>query len=509
MTLALHERFARSASAHPDRIAVADPARGSSIRYAELDRFADRLAGRLARLGVGAGERVGVVAPKSIPAVGAILATLKAGAAYVPVDATAPARRGTEILTDCGVRAVVAERSLAPALEEAWGRELPLQPLGESADLGVELVLLECEGGDPAPVEGLAYILYTSGSTGKPKGVVHTHASAACFVDWCVDTFQPRPDDRFSSHAPFHFDLSILDLYVPLSSGASVVLVGEEEGKNPLKLAPLIAGSGITVWYSTPSVLRLLVEHGGLERHDVADLRLVLFAGEVFQPSHLRRLQEAWPGRDTWNLYGPTETNVCTAYEVVGGVPPDRADPYPIGKAITGDATLVLGADDRPVAAGNEGELVVHGGTVMVGYWNRPDLDARAFHAGADARRWYRTGDVVREDDAGDYVFLGRRDRMIKRRGYRVELGEIEAALYRHPGVREAAVVAAPGADGVRVDAYVCVRNGEPASTIAMKRFCAENLPLYMVPDRFQFLDDLPKTSTDKIDYVRLAALGG
>lgn len=513
MTLTLHDLFERSSAAFPDRIAVVDPARGRTITYEQLNELASALALDLTRLGTGAGHRVGIHAPKSIPAVAAILATLKVGGAYVPVDTTAPARRGVEILDDCGVSAVVVERGLANVVRAAWGRELPLHEFraaSQLVELGCDIAVLVCQGEEPSPVDGLAYVLYTSGSTGKPKGVMHTHTSARCFVDWCSETFKPTPEDRFSSHAPFHFDLSILDLYVPLAHGAAVVLIGEEDGKNPLRLAPVIAEGDISVWYSTPSVLRLLVEHGGLERHNAASLRLILFAGEVFAPGHLRRLQIAWPGRRYFNLYGPTETNVCTFYEVIGEVPADRVDPYPIGKPITGDQTLVLDPEGRPLSSGAEGELVVHGGTVMVGYWSRPELDERAFHVDAEGRRWYRTGDVVHENEDGDYVFLGRRDRMVKRRGYRVELGEIEAALYRHPHVREAAVVAAADAeDDVRVRAFVCWGDAKPPSTIVLKRFCADNLPLYMVPDRFTFLSELPKTSTDKVDYVRLKGLDG
>jgi len=167
----------------------------------------------------------------------------------------------------------------------------------------------------------------------------------------------------------------------------------------------------------------------------------------------------------------------------------------------------VLDADDREVPTGTLGELAVTGGTVMLGYWNRPELNARAFYTDQSGQQWYRTGDLVRTDERGDYVFCGRKDRMIKRRGYRVELGEIEAALYRHPSIREAAVIAAPDADGdARVRAFVCWSGHTTPSSISLKRFCADNLPLYMVPDRFVFVDVLPKTTTDKVDYVSLSA---
>jgi amino acid adenylation domain-containing protein len=509
----LHERFERSAEEHTGRVAVIDPSRSSSTSYGELDQLAETVKIDLAEAGAGSGRRVGMYAPKSIPTLAAILGTLKAESAYVPVDVTAPTSRSAAILTDCSVSAIVAERKLVDALRAAWSSELRIREFSAAAEmarLGSDLVLLTCGSSGPSSSERLAYILYTSGSTGKPKGVMHTHASAQCFVDWCSDTFEPVSTDRFSSHAPLHFDLSILDLYVPLSHGASVVLIGENEGKNPMLLAPLIAENGISIWYSTPSILRLLIEHGELERYDAARLRLVLFAGEVFAPSHLRRLQSSWPGRRYFNLYGPTETNVCTAYEIVGEVPADRVDSHPIGKPITGDDTIVVDSDGRVVSPGEEGELLVHGGTVMVGYWNRPDLDDRAFHVDDESRRWYRTGDIVRENRDGDYEFLGRRDRMIKRRGYRVELGEIEAALYCHSNVSEAAVVAIPSDDdGLRVHAFLSWGDGALPSTIALKQFCAENLPLYMVPDRFTFLEKLPKTSTDKIDYVRLRDMRG
>lgn len=177
----------------------------------------------------------------------------------------------------------------------------------------------------------LAYILYTSGSTGKPKGVMLSHENAVSFVNWCSETFAPIAADRFSSHAPFHFDLSILDLHVCLKHGATLVLIGEDIGKDAPRLAQLIADERISIWYSAPSILALLAQYGSLARHDYSALRQVLFAGEVFPVKHLRMLCELLPGARYFNLYGPTETNVCTWYEVPLPVPPERTTPYPIG----------------------------------------------------------------------------------------------------------------------------------------------------------------------------------
>lgn len=504
----LHDLLTRSARRRPDHVALEDPERDAAVSYHDLDRLSDDLKERLVRAGVRPGDRVGIYGHKSIGTVAALFGILKAGAAYVPVDPDAPPARGAYIFQDCAVRAVVVERALAEGLRAAFDGQ-PLsdpEPLTMLDRYGLEFAIARTAGeGAADPVENLAYILYTSGSTGKPKGVMHTHASALSFVAWCSDTFAPTEADRFSSHAPFHFDLSILDLYVPIRHGATLVLIGEELGKQPLRLAPVIAEKKLSVWYSTPAILRLLVEYGRMEQHDYAALRLVLFAGEVFPLKHLRALIEAWPHPRYFNLYGPTETNVCTYYEVPATIPADRSEPFPIGRTCENDRTRVVDEHAREVARGEEGELHVAGGSVMAGYWNLPERTARAFHVDEAGTAWYRTGDVVREDERGDYLFLGRRDRMVKRRGYRVELGEIEAALYRHPSVQEAAVVAVPDEEhGVLIKAFLSWTGEERPSTIRMKQFAAAHLPLYMVPDRFAFQPTLPKTSTDKVDYQQL-----
>jgi acyl-coenzyme A synthetase/AMP-(fatty) acid ligase len=259
------------------------------------------------------------------------------------------------------------------------------------------------------------------------------------------------------------------------------------------------------VWYSAPSILSLLAEYGDLEARDLSALRLVLFAGEVFPVKHLRALHALLPRPRYFNLYGPTETNVCTFYEIPRKIPEERSEPFPIGRACSHLLTRVVDSELRSVSAGQEGELCVGGAGVMRGYWNLAELSARAFLVDDEGVRWYRTGDIVVEGPDGNYVFLGRRDRMVKRRGYRVELGEIEAALYRHPAVREVGVVAVSNQEiGVRVKAFLACHDGRHPSVIEMKRFCADHLPGYMIPDFFSFHGVLPKTSTDKLDYQRL-----
>jgi amino acid adenylation domain-containing protein len=511
----LHELLEASAAAYADKTAVTDPERDFSLTYSALQGLAEATQAHLSAAGVIAEDRVGICVSKSIASLGAVFGTLRADAAYVPVDATAPAERNAYIFTDCAVRAIVVEEKLAEGLRAELGAGW--QSTGVELEClsayGVPVVLLVAptEGMrvfDDVDTSNLSYILYTSGSTGKPKGVMHTHASGLAFVDWCSEAFAPSSDDCFSSHAPFHFDLSILDIYVSLKHGAKLVLLGETLGKQPAKLASIIASEHITFWYSTPSILRLLVEYGQEQEHDFTGLRMVFFAGEVFAVKHLRAVMTMWPQPRYFNLYGPTETNVCTYYEVPAAFPADRTEPFPIGKDCSGDVGMVMDSEDREAPRGDEGELYVKGGSVMRGYWNLPERNAQAFYSDALGGQWHRTGDVVKIDQNGDYIYMGRRDRMVKRRGYRVELGEIESALYTHESINEVAVVAVPDQEnGVQIRAFLDWSGETGPSLIAMKLYCSKKLPLYMIPDSFTALEALPKTSTGKVNFQELLGL--
>ena len=538
----LPELLDRSAERRPDHVAVEDPPEGA-ITYRELAELSDRVRDRLVAMGVRKGDRVGIYLRKSIDAVAALFGAMKAGAAYVPVDYAAPFWRSAYILHDCRVTVAFVESTLV----EGWSEET--RKLGElpqvlalenpggghaiRAALGTRHSALVPTGASPLrddidrgpsaeqrvpsaeqrwpSADDLAYILYTSGSTGKPKGVMLSHRNAMEFVDWCSSVFQPTEDDRFSSHAPFHFDLSILDLYVPIKHGATVVLIGSDAGKEPLGLAQLVAERRISMWYSTPSILSLLAQYGKMERFEYPSLRIVNFAGEVFPVKHLRAVKQLWPHPRYFNLYGPTETNVCTYHEIPAEVEPDRTEPYPIGIVCEHYRARVVDEEGRDVPTGAEGELVIAGPGILQGYWNLPENTARAFLVDETGERWYHTGDLVTEGAGGVYTYVGRRDRMVKRRGYRIELGEIEAGLYKHPAVREAAAVAVKDAEGgVRIVAFLSTKPGEKKpSTLEMKRFSSENLPMSMIPDLFKVIDDLPKTSTDKMDYQRLMQMAG
>ncbi len=510
MTALLHERLTASAERDPEAPAVVDGER--SLTYGELERRANALANLLIEEGVSRGDRVGLFLEKSLESLVGIYGILKAGALYVPLDPGAPASRLGYIAADAGIRCLVSASAKASTWEELVDAGAPLEAIavldenqGPNAPAGVRVL-----GGDdlagapetaPSPEQSpddLAYILYTSGSTGQPKGVMLSHRNALAFVDWAAREFGVAPSDRLSSHAPLHFDLSIFDLYAASSAGAAVVLVPPEMSVFPLNLARFIVEQRISVWYSVPSILTMLVLRGQLEEHDLSALRTILFAGEVFPTKYLHQLMQALPEVRFANLYGPTETNVCTWYEV------PRSDEVPaaipIGKAIDDVSVFALDEHGARVAPGEVGELCVTGPTVMHGYWNDAERTARSLSVerdGDEERRTYRTGDLARQEPSGDWLLLGRRDAQIKSRGYRIELGDIEAAINEHPSVIECAAVAVP--DEVvtnRIKAFVAP---ESVDEKELQRFCLERLPRYMVPEVWELRYELPKTSTGKI----------
>jgi acyl-coenzyme A synthetase/AMP-(fatty) acid ligase len=299
-----------------------------------------------------------------------------------------------------------------------------------------------------------------------------------------------------------------LDLFGAAVAGATLYLVPKSVSLLAGEVKKFIESNEISVWYSVPSILTMLVEMGGLEKGDLPSLRVLLFAGEVFPTKYLSRLMTLLPHAQFANLYGPTETNVCTAY-TVQAVPPEDSDPVSIGKAITNVETFVLDSSDGLVAPGTVGELVVRGPTVMSGYWGDAHLTAAKLIPSPLPRHLgdmvYRTGDLVVEQDNGTYKFIGRRDNQIKSRGYRIELGDVESALSSHPQVLEAVAIAVP-------DEKISNRIIAFASTIEnvgesdLKRYCNDRLPRYMVPERIDVREQLPKTSTGKIDRKALGA---
>jgi amino acid adenylation domain-containing protein len=522
-TFLLHQLVTRSCERNPSGTAIVGP--NTALTYEQLEELSNQLARQLREDGVSPGDRVGVLVAKSAEAVAALVGAQKAGAAYVPVDPYSPAHRALYILGNCSVRALVTSFDKlakipldklvalglktiilldqeAPVELTRWSSTLPIRTLNQIRETQSKQHFAM-----PLTENDLAYILYTSGSTGEPKGVMISHRNSLAFVNWCFDTFEVKSEDRVSNHAPFHFDLSIFDLFCSLKAGATVILVPHSVSMFPAELAGWIAEKEISIWYSVPSALIELVEHGSLEQRSYKRLRTVLFAGEAFPIKYLRRLTSLWPQPAYYNLYGPTETNVCTYYRVQPrDLEPARTEPVCIGEACANTHVVAVNDHGQEVMEGGEGELYVRGPTVMKGYWGRPQDTSKVLVANFVDPRYeflYRTGDIVRRLPGNNYQYLGRRDKMIKSRGYRIELGEIEAALYAHPHVLEAAVVALPDPQiGARIKAYVVV--GDSLTEAELKKFCSQRLPRYMMPEQWEMRADLPKTSTGKIDRASL-----
>ena len=506
----LHGFLEQSAELFGDRPAVVD---GEwTLTYAEFNERANQLAHALIQQGVAPGDRVGLVLDKSMHAIVGLYGILKTGAAYVSIDSKAPVARSGYIVGNCGIKVLLSETKQAGNWDEL-AHQTDLAHVvcmdGEPEEMPNKVTWSHFtgSGGNDAPVDievsgdDLAYIIYTSGSTGDPKGVKLTHRNGLAFVEWGVNEFSVTHEDRLSSHAPLHFDLSIWDVYAASMAGAALHIVPAMASVFPGQIVKFIDKRSITVWYSVPSILSMMVQRGNLQADSFPSLRILLFAGEVFPTKYLVPLMEAVPGAAFWNLYGPTETNVCTAYHVANIPDPEKGD-IPIGHPVSSDYSYVVDEGGQVVADGDVGELWIGGDTIMDGYWADDEKTAARLVADpfdASLGMIYKTGDLVRVDDAGEFAFLGRRDNQIKSRGYRIELGEVETAMYGHPAVSECAVVAVPD-DLVTniVHAFVSVKD-ETTSQDLLKHVKAK-VPHYMIPEHIDILEVLPKTSTGKID---------
>jgi amino acid adenylation domain-containing protein len=525
MAYLLHRLLTRAAARQPQRPAVASD--GCLLTYQELDRLSNKMARALVRLGVAPGDRVGILAPKSAAAVVGIYGALKAGACYVPLDPKAPAGRLSHILRDSGATVIVADEARTPsaatligAVPQPRGVAVAGVPGPEEAAVapvqGVAIVPSDAVAGESAEplAEGaietdLAYILYTSGSTGAPKGVMISHRNSLTFVEWAAAAAGLSEQDRVCSPAPLHFDLSVFDIFAACRAAACLTVLPDGAATFPVSIARWLEAERISVWYSVPSVLTLLACYGRLRQFDLSGLRTVIFAGEVFPPKHLARLMAELPHSRYLNWYGPTETNVITAFEVPAGGPGVR--PAPIGKACANTEVFAVTSEGRRVSRpGEAGELYVRGPSLMRGYWGQPAKTSEVLVRNPFRTEYdelvYRTGDLVTLEPTGDYSYLGRRDSMVKIRGYRVELGEVEATLYRHPAIREAAVLPVPDELlGSRLRAVVTADGAGNLTREDVLDHCRQWLPGYMVPDVIEFRDTLPRTSTGKVDRVGLA----
>ncbi|HEX9937592.1 MAG TPA: amino acid adenylation domain-containing protein [Longimicrobium sp.] len=492
----LHGLFAGQARLHPSSPAVEHGER--TVTYAELDAYTGRIARALRRMGVRPADRVAVAIERSPEMVAAALGTLRAGAAYVPLDPDYPAERLAFMLEDSGARAIVV-RGGAP--EPLRGHALPvlsLATLGEAGE-GEEVPDADLGGGS------LAYVVYTSGSTGTPKGSLITHRGVVRLARG-ADYLQPRAGDRIGHAATPSFDAATWEIWAPLVNGGTVVVIDRDDLLSPRRLGEVIREKGIhSIFLTTALFNQVAAEEPGA----LAPLRDLLFGGEAADPASTRRVRDACRCTRLLNLYGPSECTTYATWHEVRSVAAGAAA-IPIGGPVANTRVYVLDPALRPVPAGVPGELYVAGDGLSLGYHARPGLTAGRFvpdpFAAQPGERMYRTGDRVRWR-GGALEFLARADDQVKVRGYRVEPGEIAAALHEHPSVGEAAVAACEEVPGDRwLAAWVAPAPGRSIDVAALREHLAARLPAWMIPAVFVPMDVLPKTPGGKLDRRALPA---
>ncbi|HEY0172169.1 MAG TPA: amino acid adenylation domain-containing protein, partial [Pyrinomonadaceae bacterium] len=500
----LHQLFEEQAAAKPDAVALVFE--GGQLTYGELNARANQLARLMRRRGVGTDAPVALFLGRSSEQMIALLAVLKAGGAYLPLDPALPPRRVALLLEDARPRLIVTNRRLLDALPpghaEAVCLDAERDALAREDTSDVRAV---------ASPESLAYVLYTSGSTGRPKGVGMPHRPLVNLIHWQLEHASAGASARTVQFAPLSFDVSCQEIFSTWCGGGALVLVGDEVRRDPAAFWRLLSEEAVERLFVPFVYLQQLaeampeaLEAGGAPAAAVR-LREVLTAGEQLQVTPaLVEMFRRLPGGVLVNQYGPTEAHVVSAHSL-GGAPTRWPLLPPIGRPVSNARLYVLDAHGRPVPVGVSGELHIGGVCVARGYLNRPGLTAEKFvpdaYGDEPGARLYRTGDVARLAAGGEVEYVGRADEQVKIRGFRVELGEVEAALASHSGVRAcAATVRGEGAVGKRLVAYVVADAEQPPSAAELRGHLKERVPEYMVPSAFVFLDELPLTASGKVN---------
>ena len=497
LDLGVHHRFEEQAERTPEAVAVMFGAQ--MLTYRDLNRRASQLAQNLSAMGVAPGVLVGVCLHRSLEMVVSLLGVLKAGGAYVPLDPDYPARRLQHMVNDSRIAQVICSPDLTERLSGFDGQIIDPTRL-ESTEP-------KTQRSAPSSGEPLAYVLYTSGSTGTPKGVMVPHRALANHMAWMQRQFPLARGDRVLQKTAFSFDASVWEFYAPLLAGACLVMARPGEQLDPERLVDTLCTARITVLQLVPTLLRALLD---LPRFGTCrSLARVFCGGEALEMELVRRFHRKLEA-DLCNLYGPTEATIDATWWRCRADEPGLF--APIGRPVDNVAVHILDEAQQPVPIGVTGELYIGGTCLAQGYWNRPELTAERFLSSLpgheNGERFYRTGDLARYRADGVIEFLGRSDHQVKVRGFRVELGEVEAALKRQEDVEDAVVFAhaSPGAFP-ELAACLVTKPGRPLDWLAVRRLASQSLPDYMIPSRFAVLTQLPLTPNGKVDRQALEQL--
>ncbi len=464
----------------PGRTAFSE--NGREVSYRSLFEHAERIRNVLLHHGVRPGDRVALLLARGIDAACCIYGTLFAGACYVPLDVQNPALRLSFIIGDVQPRCMIGhgERPQWCSSAVEWIDINDPEFFEDEPEGDVDVIYR------PGPEE-LAAILYTSGSTGNPKGVAISCRAIDAFVVWSSTTFGITDTDRIAALAPFHFDLSLFDLFTSVHCAAHTCFVPQSLTLSPAKLVAWLEEMAVTSWYTVPAMLAFLAMRGRLGPDRLPRMKRILFAGEVFPLPGLMKLADALPDVELYNLFGPTESNVCTYWPVMRHRLADL-ETIPIGGAAC-NAELMINDD---------GELLVSGPCLMSGYWQNGDVRAVDFP-------WYHTGDRVSYNELGELLYLGRMDRMIKSSGYRIEPAEIEVVINRFEQVQCSVVIGE--SDPISGQRLVAVVVGQGVELDGLRIYLKQNLATYMQPYRFVQLDALPLLSNGKVDHRAVAGM--
>lgn len=486
----LHDVVLTRAQDMPDAVAITIGS--ASLTYGQLVERSRSLARRLLRAGATPGDFVGVSVDRSLDAVVGFLGVLMAGCAYVPMDVELPPERARTIAEDAGIRLLTGAHESLGAVIGA-----PFVPAASGNDIG----------GTPLPEvssTSAAYVIFTSGSTGRPKGVVVPHRAVVRSTAARFDVY-PHDSVTYLVCAPMTIDAAVAGLYFTLSAGGRVVVPTAEESLDPQLVAELVTRTGVTHVDGLASQYAALME---FHHESLRGVRCVVLGGEALPRSVASRHFELAPHAELYNEYGPTEGTVwCTAHQCSKE---DQGSYVPIGRPIRGMRVTVLTEDLEPAPQGVVGEIHLCGDGLAWGYLGRTALTAERFIPNPDSRypgeRMYRTGDLGHVDANGELVFRGRSDHLVKVRGFRVELGEVEARLLEHLDVADAVVVPHESPTGVRLVAVVALHAGRSTTSRTLSAFAADQLPGYMVPTVWRQVDALPVTANGKVDRRGLAA---
>jgi amino acid adenylation domain-containing protein len=490
----LHAGFARNTAATPDAPAVI--ANDRCLSYAELDQLSNQLAHQLQAQGVQTNELVAVVMQKGWEQVVAVLGILKAGAAYLPIDASMPAERLHYLLEFGEARIAVTQVCQDAAID--WPADTIRLRISDDELSAAP----ETEVSNQTTLSDIAYVIFTSGSTGQPKGVVIDHRGA---VNTCADInqrFTVTAKDRVLALSSLSFDLSVYDIFGLLAAGGAIVMPDASGMRDPAHWAGMVAKHQVSIWNTVPALMDLLTDYGEQQTAPVLQsLRIVMMSGDWIPVKLPNRIQAVGQDVQVYSLGGATEASIWSILYPITDVPADWIS-IPYGKPMLNQSFHVLNSDLTPCPAWVPGELYIGGIGVAKGYWRDEEKTAASFITHPrTGERLYRTGDLGRYLPDGNIEFMGREDFQVKIQGFRVELGDIEAALEAHPGIRNTVVIASgPDRGSKRLIAYLVAEHDPAPDADELRTWLGKKLPAYMVPGSFVLLDKLPLTANGKVD---------